>query len=53
MGCDLFFVRVRFDDLVKVVEHIVVGCGCVTDYMVRRKQSRGTRLRSAEITRLF
>ena len=32
----LLFVRVGFDDLVEVVEHIVVGSGCITNDKVSR-----------------
>lgn len=40
MGCYLLLVGVRFDDLVEVVKHIVVGSGSVTNNKVRREQLR-------------
>ena len=40
MGCYFRLVGVGFDDLVEVVEHIVVGCGSVTNDKVRREQLR-------------
>ena len=40
MDCYFFIVGVGFDYLVKVVKHIVVGGGSVTDNKVCRKQLR-------------
>lgn len=40
MGCYLLFVRIGFDDLVEVVEHIIVGSGSVANDKVPREQLR-------------